>query len=51
MVEDFGILYIVMASKWPVLFDKCIGKLIVVCNLYNYAIFLCLLEEKGLSAK
>ena len=31
VVADFGILY--KASKLPVTYDKCIGKLMVVCNL------------------
>ena len=32
VMDDFGISY--KASKWPVLFDKCIGKSTVVCYLY-----------------
>ena len=31
VVEDFGIFY--KASNWPVLYEKCIGKSMVVCNL------------------
>ena len=31
VVDDFGIVY--KASKGPVLYDKCIGKSMVVCNL------------------
>ena len=31
VVEDLGILY--KALKWPVLYDKCTGKLKSVCNL------------------
>ena len=30
-MDHFGILY--KASMWPVLYDKCIGELMVVCNL------------------
>ena len=36
VVDDSRILY--KASKWPVLYDKCIGKSVVVCNLYTYVI-------------
>ena len=31
LIEDYGILY--KPPKWPVLYDKCIGKSMVVCNL------------------
>ena len=33
LIEDYGILY--KPPKWPVLYDKCIGKSMVVCNLWE----------------
>ena len=33
LIEDYGILY--KPPKWPVLYDRCIGKSMVVCNLWR----------------
>ena len=33
LLLDYGILY--KPPKWPVLYDKCIRKSMVVCNLWN----------------
>ena len=34
LIEYYGILY--KPPKWPVLYDKCIGKSIVICNLIEF---------------
>ena len=38
VVENFGILY--RASKWPVLYDKFIGKSKVVCSIKGIRVML-----------